>query len=119
MWRGWVIRSDTVRLLARSVKARLPKAADNRRHGRVVLAERVECNLGLVVDVSRGGARVLAKQRFDGEGTVKIKTEHGMLVIQARVVWCVRRGFRKYMLGLEFNGITDELSRVLELLATS
>ena len=119
MWREWANRSDTVRLLARSIKARLSKAADDRQHARMVLADRVECSLGLVVDVSRGGARVLAKQRFDGEGMVKIKTDGGMLVIQARVVWCARRGFRKYMLGLEFNGVTDEVSRVLESMATS
>jgi hypothetical protein len=34
------------------------------------------------------------------------------------VVWCRRRGFRKWELGLEFHGVTDDVSNLLAQLAT-
>ena len=119
MWRGWVSRSDTVRVLAQSIRAGLAKAAEKRRFGRVRLAGRVECSLGRIVDLSRGGLRVVSKQRFEGEGTVTIKANGRELLIPTRVVWCRKAGFRRYELGLEFTRVTEEVARMLEALAAS
>jgi hypothetical protein len=119
MLRGWFDRADTVRLLARSVRDSDSRAADNRKHGRLWLGGQVECSLGRILDISRGGARVLSKERVEGEGLIRIKVTGGVLVVQSRVVWCRKRGFRKWELGLEFYGITDEVSTILAQLATS
>jgi hypothetical protein len=119
MFRGWFERADTVRLLARSVGDGAARSDDPRKHGRLWLGGQVECSLGRILDISRGGARVLSKHRVDGEGLIRIKVTGGVLVVQSRVVWCRRRGFRKFELGLEFYGVTDEVSNILAQLATS
>jgi hypothetical protein len=118
MLRGWLNRACTVRLLARSVRDDVARAADNREHGRLWLGGHVECSLGRILDISRGGARVLSTQRMEGERLIKINVAGGVLVLPSRVVWCRRRGFRKWELGLEFHGVTDDVSNLLAQLAT-
>ncbi len=119
MLRGWLNRACTVRLLARSVREDGPRAGDNRKHGRLWLGGQVECSLGRILDISRGGARLLSKQRVEGEGLIRIKVTGGVLVVQSRVVWCRKCGFRKWELGLEFYDVTDEVGDILTQFATS
>jgi hypothetical protein len=118
MLRGWLNRACTVRLLARSVRDDVARAADNREHGRLWLGGHVECSLGRILDISRGGARVLSKKRVNGVGLIRIKMTGGLLLVQSRVAWCRRLGFRKYEVGLEFQGVTEEISEILAQLAT-
>jgi hypothetical protein len=118
MFRGWFERSNTVRLLARYAGGSDARDPNYRQDGRLLLGEQVDCSLGRIIDISRGGARVLSKKRVNGVGLIRIKMTGGLLLVQSRVAWCRRLGFRKYEVGLEFQGVTEEISEILAQLAT-
>jgi hypothetical protein len=58
-----------------------------------------------VLDLSRGGARILARTELEGEVDVILKSLAGDLTLRARVRWIRRLGFRKFEVGLMFVGV--------------
>jgi hypothetical protein len=87
------------------------KPSDRRRHRRVKGTDSVACNLGRVLDISGGGLRVLSKSKAEGQGRVELISTSQRVIVPARVVWCHKVGFRKYVIGLQFMNMTPELTR--------
>ncbi len=119
---GWVNRSDAVGLLARSVQATVARVhafQERRRCGRFRSGRSLTCNLGAVLDLSRGGLRVVSRRRLEGERLVELFTVDRRLRVPANVIWCDRVGFRKHVVGLEFPASTPELAHHLMAFATA
>ena len=113
---GWVNRTDAVGLVARGMRATVAKAhafQERRRSGRLRSTAALRCNLGSVLDVSKGGLRVLSRRRLDGQRLVELLTIDHRLRVPANVIWCDRVGFRKHVVGLEFPVSTPELAHHL------
>ena len=113
---GWVNRTDTVGLVARSMWATVAKVhalRERRRSGRLTSTAALRCNLGSVLDVSKGGLRVLSRRRLDGKRLVELFMVDQRLRVPANVIWCDRVGFRKHVVGLEFPVSTPELAHHL------
>ena len=99
-----------------------PSGRDARKFGRVRV-EITSCSLGEVLDISGGGVRIMSpkKQRFkDGDIIdVMIGSPQGATPVRARVVWIVKRAWRKYEIGLEFLGLTGDARSVLNQIGRS
>lgn len=119
--RGWVSRQDASRLIEESIKAsRLEDdPGGNRRWRRVQVKGGVACSMGRVLDISRGGLRVLSKKKASGEGLIEVASAKHHAVVTARVVWCHKVAFRKYVLGLEFVNLTREQTRAVSEIAAA
>jgi hypothetical protein len=72
-----------------------------------------------VLDLSRGGVRVLTTRRLKGERMAKLCTDEHGLQVPARVIWCQRVGFGQHIAGLEFPTATPELAHQLTAFANS
>jgi hypothetical protein len=104
MRKGWVSRQDVTRLIDRGIKATFAQGegvSDRRHQGRVKSTGSVTSNLGNVLDISSGGLRVLSKTKVEGEGRVELISTTDRVIVPARVVWCHKVGFRKYVMGLQ------------------
>ncbi len=122
MRQGWVSQQDATRLIDSGIKATFAQEegdSDRRRRGRVKSRGSVTSNLGSVLDISSGGLRVLSKTKVEGEGRVELISPTKRVIVTARVVWCHKVAFRKYVMGLEFIDLTPELTRTLTEIATA
>ncbi|MHC4220264.1 MAG: PilZ domain-containing protein [Planctomycetota bacterium] len=120
--KGWVSRQDASKLINGAIKATFSKddaPSDRRRHRRIKATGAVTCNLGRVLDISGGGLRVLSKTKTEGQGRVELTSVNLRVAIPARVVWCHKVGFRKYVMGLEFMNLTPELMQRVTEIATA
>ena len=117
---GWTSQTDTAALVARLPRVTLEQPADDRRKsGRLRSEGMLGCNLGTVLDLSRGGVRVLSSRRLKGEPVAKLSTLDEGLQVPAKVIWCQRVGFGQHISGLEFSTATPELSHQLTAFANS
>jgi len=93
-----------------------PRESDRRRHGRI-RTEEVTCSIGDVVDLSASGMRVERKGRqviHEGETiTLTLKYDQYALPIKAEVVRLEKVGFRRYVLGMQFEELSDEIKAKL------
>ena len=121
MRKGWVSQQDAAWLVDRGLKAIFAQEGDSdrRRRGRVKSTGSVTSNLGSVLDISSGGLRVLSKTKVEGEGRVELISTTDRLIVRARVVWCHKVAFRKYVMGLEFINLTPELTQKLTEIGTA
>jgi len=78
------------------------KRRDERRGGGRMLQTGVVSNLGVVVDISAGGMRVLASRRYHGERKIRLLHTDGELRLKATVVWTRRLGLWRHEVGLRF-----------------
>lgn len=92
-------------------------SASRRRSGRLP-QEALVCNIGLVLDISVGGMRVLS--RTPHSGTVKVKfRDHPMTEpIEATVTWSKRTGLFMRELGLRFENVNPQMSSLLTRIAS-
>ena len=101
--------------MVRGVRAgasRLRPLSERRKWGRVK-GTRLNCNLGMVLDLSGGGMRVRATRRLQGKQQVDLSSHARRVRVQADVVWARRLGFRRYELGLQFRDIDDVTAKEL------
>jgi diguanylate cyclase (GGDEF)-like protein len=71
-------------------------------------------NLGSVVDLSRGGARILARRAISGEQTLTLRThQHGKLVLQSKVMWHRRLDRGRHLVGVQFKNLTRQDTQAL------
>ena len=122
MRKGWVSQQDATRLIDSGIKATFAQEegdSDRRRRGRVKCAGSVTSNLGSVLDISSGGLRVLSKTKVEGEGRVELISPTDRVILPARVVWCHKVAFRKYVMGLEFINLSPELTQKLTEIGTA
>ena len=90
----------------------LLKGADGRSR-RIFQRRRQEgltCSLGPVLDLSKGGARVLAKGPFRGHREIGFESRVGLIRLTATVAWSRKLGFRRWVLGLQFVGVSPRLA---------
>ncbi len=122
MLRGWISQRDATRLINREIKAAFAQEegdSNRRRRGRVKSTGSVTSNLGSVLDISSGGLRVLSKTKVEGEGRVELILPTDRVIVPARVAWCHKVAFRKYVVGLEFINLTPELTQKLAEIGTA
>lgn len=87
--------------------------AERRQFGRIRHGE-VRCNLGSVLDLSRGGVRLLTSRRLRGKVRVVLHDEtRAALKLQAQVVWRKRIGLGQFAVGLQFTEVNAEQARWL------
>ncbi|MEE9404717.1 MAG: EAL domain-containing protein [Algisphaera sp.] len=68
--------------------------------------DRLHCDLGEIVDISRGGARVLCRQEFEGSMPMTLYTaQQGDLLIQGRIQWRRSLGNRETIMGVAFEEV--------------
>ena len=98
---------------------REPGIADERRaHGRRRVMS-LYCNLGKVLDLSRGGIRVESKRPVQGECEVIINSiEKSPVTLRAEVAWSKRTGLFKHQTGLHFIDVDAETARRLAMIST-
>jgi hypothetical protein len=81
---------------------------DRRRYPRTP-TESLRSDLGVVLDLSPGGMRVLVADVPDGPLAITLLTADGQLALTGRVAWSRRQGLRSWELGLEFQDVDDAL----------
>jgi hypothetical protein len=72
--------------------------------------EDLHSTLGPVLDLSRGGMRIVTNKRLQGTQQVALFTLEGTFELEAEVAWCKRRGFRRHEIGLSFINIDDVMA---------
>lgn len=85
-------------------------ALDGRRSHNRLAQESIRCNLGLILDLSKGGMRVQSR-RIPDESVVDIEVsdDEDVLLLRAQVVWSKKIGFRRNEVGLKFLDLSSEL----------
>ena len=88
--------------------------AEQRQHPRY-RPDRLRCDLGEVVDLSRSGARVLCRQEFNGSVPLTLYGANvGEVAIHGRVQWRRPLGNREFMVGLAFEQVGAEMRPMLD-----
>jgi hypothetical protein len=90
---------------------------ERRAHGRRV-QERLKCNLGPVLDLSRGGVRVLATRPLAGDVVVRIRTAELEVCLAGEIRWTRRLGLRRHEAGIEFRKVEPDDARKLTRIAS-
>ena len=80
--------------------------------------EDLVCDLGPIVDLSRGGMRVLSRRRLRGKHKLTLTTLEGTLTIRGRVAWSRRMGLRRHLAGIEFIDVDDATAEELTRIST-
>jgi c-di-GMP-binding flagellar brake protein YcgR len=104
----------------------LPSAANHaqvslrerRSAGRVRMSADIQCNLGIVVDLSATGMRVYSRSSHSGILKAVVIAPNIGVEITAQVVWRRRHGFRKHSLGLRFLDVDPNIAAVLTRIAS-
>lgn len=92
--------------------------ASRRRSGRLP-QESLVCNLGLVIDISIGGMRVLSRTAHSGVVKVKFRDYPMPEPLQATVTWSKRAGIFMRELGLRFENLSPQLTSMLTQIASA
>ncbi len=88
--------------------------AEQRQHPRY-RPDRLRCDLGEVVDLSRSGARVLCRQEISGSIPLTVfSVNHGEIKIRGRVQWRRALGHREFMVGVAFEQVPADMRPVLD-----
>lgn len=92
---------------------------NRRRHGRLH-TESLTINNGIVLDLSASGfrAKLRGKLTFQQgvQASFRLRSCARELVIDGRVVWVRKAGFRKHQIGVEFVNVTpDIVQRLVDL----
>jgi len=89
-----------------------PTGSGRRRTGRR-LQESLSSNLGPVLDLSAGGARILSHRDREGDQTVELFSNSGTFSLEGKVVWHRKLGFRKHEIGVEFTDVDEDAAQKL------
>lgn len=94
-------------------------ASERRRYARIKQSS-LNSSLGPVVDLSRGGLRVISTRRLRGSVDIVLFNRSGPhLELKALVIWSQRIGFRKHLTGLEFVDPPPDVTRQLTKIGTT
>ncbi len=86
--------------------------SDRRSPGRVQ-QEELMCDLGPVLDLSSGGMRILSRRQLRDNIKAKVWAYNFNMILDARVAWTNRLGFRRHEIGLEFINVDESTSKIL------
>lgn len=93
------------------------KGGSRRRFGRLP-QELLQSNLGVVIDISAGGMRVLSRAKPNQRIQITLKGVRLPGPLIAHVTWTRRAGLFMREIGLCFENITPEMSQVLTHIAS-
>lgn len=79
--------------------------------------ESLWCDLGVVSDLSHGGMRLVCKKVPKSPVRLELHGCGHELVVDARIAWATRLGFRRHELGIEFVNLTPKQVRQLTTMA--
>jgi hypothetical protein len=88
-------------------------SASDRRHGCRISTDALWSNRGLVLDLSRGGARLLSKRSLDGTVCVRFFSHQGSIDIEGVVQWSKKLAFRQHEVGIKFNDLPANVGDLL------
>jgi len=91
---------------------RAANGSDRRRSGRLML-EGLFTDRGPVLDLSRGGMRLMSTRKLTGTVTVRVFSHRGTFQVTGSVAWTRRNGFRQHEIGLRFHDVSEELQVTL------
>ena len=97
-----------------------PRSSDswsNRRSAGRVLQQGVACDLGPVLDISAGGMRILSTRSRKGRVQISLMSSESKMSLVAQAVWSVRIGFRRHLIGLQFQDLDDAAQQRLASIA--
>jgi hypothetical protein len=77
----------------------------------------LKCNLGRVLDLSSGGARLLTRRKLSGRHEITVFARDGGVRLDAEVKWSKRLGLFKHEIGLEFLNLPPDIATRLTTLA--
>lgn len=85
-----------------------------RRHGRVRCQD-IECNLGVILDLSASGVRIRSRRSMQSGAVfpVRLVASEYCVEIQAIVRWTARAGLFSSEVGLEFMHVNDDAKKLL------
>ncbi len=91
-----------------------PDGHPKRRHGRIRCQD-VECNLGIILDVSASGMRVRGRKSLavNKPLLIQLATSELCVEIEAVVRWCARAGIFAHEAGLEFVDVHEDARKIL------
>lgn len=104
--------------LAYLVETPAATSLERRTRGRV-LQQGVVCSLGIVLDLSAGGMRILSTRSYQGVLEVNVRTEYDQVIVQGEIMWSRRAGFRRHLVGLQFLNMQGETREQLARIASS
>ena len=76
------------------------------------------CNLGLVVDISIGGMKVLSRTPHNGAVKIKFRDYPNLGTLEATVTWSKRAGLLMREIGMRFENVTPAASSILTQIAS-
>ena len=79
--------------------------------------EELISDLGPVLDLSKGGMRVLATRSREGKLEVRLWAGDVILSLRSDVAWCRRLGFRRHEIGIAFIEVDDNKAGILTKIA--
>jgi len=101
-------------------KKDLQKDACRRKHKRYE-SGLVNCELGEVKDISAGGLRIACygkpPLRRGRSATIKLSFVGGGIVVTVQAVWHKRCGLKQHEIGMQFIGVSEEMTKALDSLA--
>ncbi len=81
----------------------------------------VMCELGEVKDISAGGMRIQCEGkpplRLGRSANIKLSFVGGGIVVTVEAVWHKRRGLKQHEIGMQFIGVSEEMTKALDSLA--
>lgn len=89
-------------------------SGDARRSSNRLKLESVSSNLGEVVDLSLGGARVVSPKMLEGQVEIQVSDPETTVTLPAEVMWTNRIGRRKFEVGLRFVHVTADAAERLK-----
>src|SRR5688572_28143642 len=92
---------------------------NERRESNRVRQQGIQCNLGVVLDISPTGLRVLSTSSLSGDVSVALDGGEVHVMVHGIVAWCRRIGFRKYMAGLRFPDVDSAEAELLMRIAAA
>ncbi len=95
-----------------------PTGGSTRRRSGRLPAEALVCNIGLVLDISVGGMRVLARGSHNGTVKIRFRDYPTAEPLLATVTWSKRVGFFMREVGLRFENISPQMSSLLTTIAS-
>lgn len=87
--------------------------AGDRRDGGRISTDALWSNHGLVLDLSRGGARLLSKRALDGNVSVRFLSNKGAIDIEGVVQWSKKLAFRQHEVGIKFGNVPSQVGDLL------
>lgn len=83
--------------------------ADNRRRSGRVATQALLSDRGPVLDLSRGGVRLISKRKLEGTITVRLFAHQGVVDLEGQVQWSKRHGMRQHEVGIKFTKVPDKI----------